>query len=221
MPLPASSMDPNIDVKGIANSMLYIDPRISFFLMKYPTLPKDFLLTFTFNTGTLGQQDEQLLISKARCDYLILGLEYTWRRPLFLAESDFRYTEEVAALTIPYLSMFLKIDGCPQYSLSDDLEPLELVARCTAVQGNYDKFRPFVLFDTDQLKGRMRLDRNFDEVTEATPLQIFLVTHGLLMQCNNFNNMTVDLACHYLKKDFGVEVNKKLLPADLDVSLED
>jgi len=208
-----------IDTKTLAMSMLYIDPRISYFMMKYPTLPKDFLMKFVFNNGTLGQQASELLITKSRCDFLVLGLEYTWRRPLFLEQSDFRYSEEVAALTIPYMSIFLQIQGCPEYSLSDDLEPLELVARCTTVQGNYDKFRPFILFDTDTLQGRMRLDKNFEGVDEATPMEVYISAHGLLLQCSNFNGISVDQACSLLTQEFGVQVQKKLLdPSRLSFS---
>ncbi|HNT36465.1 MAG TPA: hypothetical protein PKH07_15870, partial [bacterium] len=133
--------------------------------------------------------------------------------------SDFRYTEEVAALTIPYLSLFLQIQGCPQYSLSDDLEPLELVARCTAVQGNYDKFRPFILFDTDTLEGRIRLDRNFEELTESQPMSVFLTAHGLLLQCSNYNQLSVEKACALLESEFNIQVQRHLLPQDLEESL--
>lgn len=212
---PPANTRGSIDIHALAQSMMYIDPRISLFLLKYPVLPKDFLMTFTFNNGTVGQQAENLLVTKSRCDFLVLGLEYTWRRPLFLRDSDFRYTEEAAALQIPYISMFLKIDGCPQYSLTDLLEPLELVARCTTVQGNYDKFRPFILFDTDTLNARLRLDRDFESLSESEPMTIYIVAHGLLMQCNNFNDMTVDVACNLLKSEFNVEVNKRLLDPKL------
>jgi len=216
------NIDPNdpSQVNLLAQQMLYVDPRISLFLMKYPTLPKDFLMVFNFNEGTKGKSNEQLMETKSRCDFLVLGLEYTWRRPLFQRDSDFRFTEEVAALTLPYMSMFLQIDGCPQYALTDLVEPLELVARCTAVQGNYDKFRPFVLFDTDTLKGRMLLDRNFEDLTESEPLAVYLVAHGLLMQCNHFDDMTVDEACSELHTKFNIHVRKHLLdPEFLEFSL--
>lgn len=202
--------DPNL-VKRLAMQMVYIDPRISYFMMKYPTLPKDFLMTFTFQNGAVGEQAQNLLITKSRCDFLVLGLEYTWRRPLFLQDSDFRFTEEVAALTIPYLSLFLQIEGCPQYSLSDDLEPLELVARCTAIQGNYDKFRPFILFDTDTLQGRMRLDRNFADLTESEPMSVYITAHGLLLQCSNYNKLSVEQACTLLEQEFHIQVQRHLL----------
>lgn len=197
---------------ALARRLSIIDPRAAAMVLKVPTIPKDFLMTFKFAEGVAGAQDEQLLITKSRCDYLVLELEYTIRRPLFLAGETDRYRQEVAFQQIPYLGLVLLIDGCPEYSVTDQVEPLELIARPSTLPSQCGKCRPFTLFDTDTLRGRMRIDRDLSTDLGEFPFTATIVTHGLLMQCNRFDDMTVDLACAYLMKEHNIHVNQALLP---------
>lgn len=221
---PSSLQDPGgaWNIRNLALYFTFVDPRISLMLLTRPSLPKDFQMEFTFSKGTFAEWAESPLITKSRCDFLVLEHEYTWRRPLFLDDIDFRYTEEAAALQIPYMSIDMKIDGCPEISITDKVEPLELFARAATQQGSCCKCRPYMLFDTDTLRGRMRLDKNFAEATESQPMTIYIVAHGLLLSCFEFDGITVDMACEMLKKDHDIHVNKLLLNDKvLDFSIDD
>ncbi len=201
--------------KSLAERLANWDPRVALFLMAGGLIPKDFLMTFQFASGEEGKEDERLLSTKARCDYLVLQLSYTLRMPRYQLGNANRPVNYAAFVQMPDMSLVLDIEGCPQYEMTDHVEPLELAADASTFNNSSFCKRPFVLQDVDTLKGRLRLDRAFSTDLGEIPMKVILVTHGILMKCNHFNDMTVDLACSELSSRYGIHVNKNLLHKNL------
>lgn len=201
----------------LALQVAFDDPRLAYMLLTRRGMRKDFQMVFDFAQGQKGTLVGSQTFTKRGCDYFVYDLVYTVRRPLFLAGNAFKASEDAAFLQVPYIDVFLEIDGCPEISLTDQVQPLETVARpinvpadgCCATQ-------PFALWGTDILKGSAQLARDFSIGDGGEiPLQLVIVTKGFLLKCDRFDLVTVDEACMYLERTLGIKDLKDQIPPKL------
>jgi hypothetical protein len=199
------------NVKELAESAAGFDPRAALQLLDNPTIRKDFQMTFEANTGVLGSSATQELKGKFACDYFVYDMAYVIWTPNYLAGSTFKKSEDNAGQVPTYLGIQLEIQGCPEVTITDGVQPLELTARPANVP-MYGASPLFALWFSDTLQGQLFLRRPFS-ATEI-PMTVTLVTHGLLLSCRRYDYLDIEEALQRLYDVHQIKVKKEVYIAE-------
>jgi hypothetical protein len=201
-------MPNQIDIYKTAERIAQDDPRLALFLLSKERVRKDYRMIFDFADGAEGKFVESTLDGKYTCDYFVYDIEYTVRQPNTFKGNILKPTYDAAFLQIPYMSIELKIEGCPNLTLTEGLEPLELAANPANVTKEVTR-KEFPLLFNDNLQGRLQLDT---DLTANIPLRVILVTHGYLLGCRRYNGLDPFVCIQRLKSEYNIHVNPDMVP---------
>lgn len=228
----AASIVPQISRIQLAANMVYQDPIMAYHMLASLRRPRSYKAQVTFADGTSGKFKDVEFANKTNCDYIVVDMAYTIRRPLFLAGQTFKSTEDAAFMQCPYMDVFMEVAGCPQRSLTDVDQPLETVGRPVSLPriGTVDPY-PFFLPGLETLRYRVTLAKDFNAEIGEIPMTLCMVLWGYDLTCKRYAIRKWDNACGKIESEYpdflvnylGVsKIDRKMIdPAFLQAAAED
>jgi hypothetical protein len=201
-----------MNVRDLAVLAAYEDPRLAFWLLKSDRKLKEFSMFFEFNDGVAGRFVEKELNQKNWCDYFVIDMSYTVRRPNAFDDSPFKAPSDAAFVQVPYMSIDLEVQSCPDFQITDESTAIELAARPANVP-IIARRKMFPLLNNDNLRARITLDTDFAE--SVLPIQVHFMTLGYLLSCRQYNQLTVADSIKLLRSEYNIVVDPNLLSTNL------